>query len=58
MTSVPRRNSTVIVLMLELQVISSQWVSNQFGKASLITDLLITDYFRCYAGNLSEQEYD
>jgi phosphopantetheinyl transferase len=26
---------------------SNQWVSNQFGKPSLITDSLITDYYRC-----------
>jgi hypothetical protein len=58
MAAVSRNNSIAIVLALELQVISNQWVSNQFGERSLITDLLITDYFRCYAGNLSKQEYD
>jgi hypothetical protein len=46
------------VLALEMQVISNQWVSNQFGEPSLITDLLITDYFRCHTGNVTDQEYD
>jgi hypothetical protein len=44
--------------MLELQVISNQWVSNQFGEPSLITDLLITDYFRRYTGTAIERQYD
>ena len=49
-----RHNLILIVLMLEPPVISNQWVSDQFGRPSLITDLLITDYFRCYAGNRYE----
>ncbi|HEY2423977.1 MAG TPA: hypothetical protein VGH55_07725 [Chthoniobacterales bacterium] len=44
--------------MLELQVISNQWASNQFGERSLITDLLITDYFRRYIGTIIERQYD
>ena len=58
MAAVSRNNSIAIVFVLEIQVISNQWVSNQFGERSLITDLLITDYFRSYAGNLSKKEYD
>ena len=46
------------MLLLEMQVISNQWVSNQFGERSLITDLLITDYFRCYTGTVIERQQD
>jgi len=41
-----RHNLILIVLILQTQVIGNQWVSNQFGRLSLITD-----YFRCCAGN-------
>ena len=42
MASVLRHNSIVTVLILKLQVISNQWVSNQSRETPLITDLLIT----------------
>ena len=58
MAAVSRNNSIAIVLALELQVISNQWVSNQFREPSLITDLLTTDYFRCYTGTVIERQYD